>query len=270
VQQETGQSRRLVCLAAPREQVMRYIELAKRCRLELVGMHSEPLCVLRAFDHLGEAPNEAQAGASCFVDLGAATSKVVIGHGGELTFTKTIQTGGDEAVRAIAKARSIGFDEAREAYLAGAPGEALEPAPDAAAIEASSATEAPDSQSTTEGTSAESAGQTAVATAPGPDPAAGPDSEALTCVIEELGLCLRYHARLFPETPVQRLVFLGAGAHQRERCRAIAEQLSLPASIGDPLARLDQPAGVRCVGQAAGPYPAWSVAKGLCLSEANL
>src|SRR5690606_8168031 len=92
-----------------------------RCKLDVVGMHSEPLAILRAFEHLGGS-GEAAEQAVCFIDIGSATTKVVIAHGRELAFAKTIHAAGDLITRRPAAARQIGFADARAQRMAEAQG----------------------------------------------------------------------------------------------------------------------------------------------------
>ncbi len=124
-----GQSlHEVICQAASREVVMGYIDVARRCRLDVVGMHSEPQCILRAFGHLYTRPEDAQR-VTCFLDIGAAVTKVVIAHGSQMVFAKTIQAAGDHMTRQYAQRHKLSFSEARQARMAGAgPATPAEPA----------------------------------------------------------------------------------------------------------------------------------------------
>jgi hypothetical protein len=62
--------------------------------------------------------------------------------------------------------------------------------------------------------------------------------EPLGRLIEELTLCRRYYEATFPSRPVDRLIFIGGEARQRSLCQQIAREMSLPAQVGDPAARL--------------------------------
>lgn len=57
-------------------------------------------------------------------------------------------------------------------------------------------------------------------------------------LIEELNLCRRYHESVFPNRPLQRLVFVGGEARQKQLCQVIARALRLAAQIGDPMVLL--------------------------------
>jgi Tfp pilus assembly PilM family ATPase len=265
VQRESGQCQRVLCLAAKREQVMAYVELARRCRLEVVGMHSEPLCMLRAFEHTMPKPS-AQANDEkqprepicAYIDLGAATTKVVVARGTQMIFSKMIQAGGNQAVRAVAKARSLNFDQARQAHMADFAGtNDTDPTP----------SHAPDAP--TEGASQTSE---AAPTSGGPALAepADADAEAFETVLDELQLCVRYQRRVFPQQPIEKLIFVGGQAQRRDRCRALGQRLGLPVQLGNPLVRLLEHGDGPMIGiDPTVSQPGWATPVGLCFSEAN-
>jgi len=240
----------IVCIAARRDAVMKYIELANRCRLEVVGMHSEPMAVVRASEQLAGAIGDGEA---CFIDIGAAVTKLIIPHGQDLAFAKVIHAGGDTLTQDLAKAREVSFDEARLLRSSGA------------AVKSAVG----------QGLS-EPAESMADATEPAgavPDPAGDPyDNETAEALIDELRLSLRYYDSTFPERPVRRLVFLGGESRDRGLCQTIARAVSVGAGLGDPFGGIDttthQPGeGGVPMNQ---PGPDWAVALGLCQSEANL
>lgn len=233
-----GQTRQsVVCIGAAKEVVMKYVELAHRHRLEVVGMHSEAPCVVKAFEVLGESRRLDTNLVTCFVDMGATTTKVVIAQGAKLFFAKTIQTGGDYLVRAHARRHAMSFEEARFSRIA------------ASELHSDVATA---STLATVGREA--------------------DGQAAEMIQEELKLCLRYHASMGQSDPVDRLVFFGGEAGNRELCLAIARGMQLPAQIGDPMACVSRVAASNLVRgvDLSRPLPGWVVPFGLCYSDANL
>ena len=65
-----GQAQKeIICFAVSRETVMRYVGLLKRCKLEPVGMHTETMAMVRAFDHLNRRAEDT-ASTTLYVDLG--------------------------------------------------------------------------------------------------------------------------------------------------------------------------------------------------------
>lgn len=251
----------VICLAASREVIHGYIDLAHRCKLDVVGMHAEPTAVLKAFEHLFRSASDAQR-VTCFIDIGAAMTKVIIAHGAKLMFAKSIHVGGDHLTRQYAQAQNLSFDEAyrarwMEAGGNGAPAPA--PAPEPVAVGAAGAGEGSTGIPSLD---AQPAARRGVAQ----QPAAG---ELVETIVDELRLCLRYHAGMFPDKPVEKLVFLGGEARHVKTCQAIAKAVRIAAQMGDPFARMSRigigkpPTGL----DLGAPQPGWAVPVGLCLSE---
>lgn len=252
VARENGARQRVICLAAKRDAIMGYVDLLRRCKLEVVGMHSEPLCVLRAFSHLYRRQTD-QERSTCFVDIGAATTKVVIAHGQEMVFAKGIDAGADAIVREVAARSQMSFTEARRARIDG----------DAAWMEAAAAPAAVAVDGSLDALDAFEIDGTQAGSA---------DEKTLDCLVDELRLCLRYYAGVYRDRQIEKLVFVGGEANHRELCQRIAEAVNLPAMVGDPLARLAREAGSHAAGAVDldQPQPGWATPMGLCLSEANL
>lgn len=270
----------VLCFAASREAVLRYIETAHRAKLDVVGMHAEHLALLKAFAHLYRRKDDDQR-TTCFLDVGGATTKLVIAHGSTAVFAKTIHVGGEHFTRAYAEARGSSFAQAREERImaAGAGGD------DAWSDGGSTATatvEAPGETRRGAGTgmgtglaaldaqiASSRGGVTVAAATPSKDAAA---NDILDQLIDELQLSVRYHQSLFPDRSIEKLVFLGGESRQVGLCQKIARALRIGAQLGDPLARMVRvsqgrpPLGV----DMRSPQPGWAVPMGLCLSEANL
>lgn len=247
----------VICLAASRDVIHGYIDIAHACKLDVVGMHAEPNAILKAFEHLCRTPEDENR-VTCFIDIGAATTKVVIAHGSKLVFAKSIHAGGDQITRQLAESRSIGFAEAYRLRRMGGS--------DAASAGGVAVAEAPTGIPSLD---AQRAKRAAAAAAEASD-AAQAVAEALECIVDELRLCLRYHSAMFPDKRVERLVFLGGEANDVKNCQAIAKAVGIAAQLGDPFARL---ARVTAGGPPSGvdvqrPQPGWAVPLGLSLSEA--
>ncbi len=253
----------VIALAIGRDTVMRYIDAARKAKLDVIGMHAEPVAMLRAFGHLYRRADDA-ARTTCFIDIGAGTTKVVIAHGQTMVFAKTIHAGGDQITRECAKAMQLSFDEARLARFRGAGASRVAPTVGPAAGSEPAVAMPP----TRDGGAALAVAPTQVAT----PPRTSPDDETIDCIIDELQLCVRYHQSLFPDRRIEKLVFLGGEAHHVSNCQRIARALRIGAQLGDPLARMvrlsqmGEPTGV----DMRQPQPGWAVPLGLCLSEANL
>jgi len=266
VVREGATRQRVVCMAAKRAVVMRYLEIAAAAKLECVGMHSEPLCVAKGFSELYNRREEDMLEARCFIDIGAATTKLAIIRGNKLLLARNIPVSGDEMTRRVARELKIDFDMARERRIA----------------QAASFASANSGKSTAVAGSA-----TAVATRPqsggGYDPMRReqnrvdvPDQtieldDTMDTLIDALRLTVRYHDSVCPDMPIQRMVLLGGEAYQGSIAEAIAQSMGIPTYIGDPLARVMRTPGLVPVGvELNQPQPGWAVPLGLCLSEANL
>lgn len=270
----------VICLAASREAAMGCIEIAQRAKLDVVGMHSEPLAILRAFDHL----NRVEKGVGrvvCFVDIGWATTKVVITHGTDMKFTKMIHVAGDHFTRHVAQAENMAVPEARAkrrqdlavletAALSASTsqgGDRMASGSDQVAVSGPGHTAAAV-------TATQDAGQVQVDLAPSSVQPTGHRQlgESLDCLLDELQLCIRYHQSTFPDRPIEKLVFLGGESRHVWMCQRIARTLRIGAQLGDPMARLVR---INQSKESSGvdlrvPQPGWAVPVGLCLSEANL
>ncbi len=253
----------VVCIAASREVVLRYIEIARRAKLDVVGMHCEPLAILQSFAYLYQRKGD-EMRTTCFVDIGAATTKVIVAHGAQMVFAKTIHTAGDQLSRQIAKARGIEAAEARRHRREGV--SAVErKQPVAAGCDGSGrAAQSPRSDLT-------------VIDAPDDEksnnsPAPDVTDDALDCLIDELRLSIRYHQSVFPHRTIEKIVFLGGESRHVETCQKVAKALRIGAQLGDPLSRMARPQNTRAPTgvNLCEPQPGWAVPIGLCQCEANM
>ena len=256
----------VVCIAASREVVLRHIDIARRAKLDVVGMHCEPLAILKSFAYLYRRQgNEMRT--TCFIDIGAATTKVIVAHGARMVFAKTIHTAGDQLIRSFAESRGIDAAQARRQRRDSAA--TTEPQPEMAAVadERSANVAAPQRP------------RAGLAVIDGPEdepdhdaPAQATAGDAFDCLIDELQLCIRYHHSVFPDRTIEKLVFLGGEARQVETCQKLAQALRIGAQLGDPLSRMapsdktKAPTGVNL----REPQPGWAVPIGLCHCDANL
>lgn len=262
----------LICLAASRDAVMRHLETAQKAKLDVIGMTCEPVAVLKAFAHLFRG-DDAAARTTCFIDLGAATTKVLIAHGAQMVFAKSIHAAGDQITRHRANRDKISFAEARKSRIAEA-ANAKPSTPAPAAAETATAVAEPPAGGGLALLDAQIAAERGTAAPPPPKsmsaaPADAGDAETLDCLIDELQLSVRYHQSLFPGRQIEKLIFLGGEARNVATCQKIARALRIGAQLGDPFARLLR---VNQAGPSVGvdveqPQPGWAVPVGLCLSE---
>lgn len=291
VTRDGSSKQEVICMAASREAVMKHIEIAHRAKLDVVGMHCEPLAIIKSFRHMVPKA-DGNPSVNCFLDLGAATTKVVIAHDQQMMFAKTIHIGGDHFTNHVAKAKNISFAEARELRrtqtvtaaaaaqknepeYAGAIAEPAAAMPTGASggmamIEARMAAERRTQGNPQQVMQANAHQQVQHAAQPGV--VYNPAGDTLECMIDELQLCIRHHQSVFPELRIEKLVFLGGESRHVDLCQKIARALHIGAQLGDPLARAVRltnskiPTGV----DLHQPQPGWAVPMGLCLSDANL
>jgi len=268
----------VLCLAAGRDAIMRHVETAHRAKLDVVGMHAEPVTIVKAFSHMFRRADDSSH-TTCFIDIGAATTKVVIAHGSEMVFAKNINAGGEHLIRFRANATGLSFDEARQLRIAdlqqGGETSVKQAAPVAAAAESSEeGSGGSGALAMMNAAMAANRGSTATQrpVTPTAKPTSDVDCEAVDCLIEELQLCVRYHQSVFAERRIEKLVFLGGESKHTMLCQKIARALRIGAQLGDPLARLVKSnLGSKAPGlDLRQPQPGWAVPLGLCLSEANL
>ncbi len=240
----------VLCLAASREVVMQYVQLCAECKLDLVGMHSEPIAILRAFSSLQTQPDQAV----CYIDLGATTTKLVIAHGDKMVFAKSIHVATNTMRESAQMARQLAATHAGGSLASNVQAEAMQDHADMAMLNAETSAASEFSHREQGGHQSE------------------PDNDAIECIVDELQMCLRYHKSLFPEQAVKKLVFLGGSAKHMQTCQHIAREVRVAAQLGDPLASLSRltaskPATGVDLSQS---QPGWTVPFGLCHSEANL
>jgi len=266
-----GQQRReVICLAIVRDLVMQYVELLRRQKINVVGVHPETLALTNAFSHLVQDEAD-RSMTTMFVDMGWAGAQVAICHGEHLTFARYVPIGGRHFDQRIATelhcdlmtARSQRItmgEQARRAQPSRGRTGVLETALLNAASDAWSAGAGCGTTPTEPGTSAQSMITTRIDL-----------TELIDAVSDELAGCIRYHATILPDRRVDRLIFVGGESRQLWLVRAIAESLGIPAFLGDPLLRLNtETTGPTPGVELREPQPGWTVVAGLCTAPTDL
>jgi Tfp pilus assembly PilM family ATPase len=248
-----------ICVATRRGLVLTMLETLRKQKLEVVGIHSEHLALSRAMPTLvGESDGD-ETEATVAIDLGYASTKLVITHGDQPVFAKTIEISGSTLDEEASAQLGCGLLAARERRLRA---ESLAPERAVAAGVGGGATGIPALDA-----------QASAAAPEGSDSKNALDlSDAIEGVTDEAAMCLRYHRTLFPERPVTQALFVGGESRHEGLCRALAERLRLSAHVAEPLAAID---GASDKGRAVNidfsePQPGWAVALGLCLSPADI
>ena len=69
-----GNKNEVICLAMSRDTVMQYIDLLKRLKISVVGVHTEPQAMAHAFDHLYRRDGD-ELTTTLYVDCGWAARR---------------------------------------------------------------------------------------------------------------------------------------------------------------------------------------------------
>ena len=285
VVREGSTKQEVICFAVSKDAVMRHIETAHRAKLDVIDLHCEPYAIIKSFAHLYRRADDDQR-TTCFIDIGAATTKVTITHGTQLVFAQNIHAAGDHLTRAAAKCDSLSFGEARKRRIALAknvrpPTEAVKtPVPamvasadDRRGTGTPTGIAAIDAQFQAELGDPHTGGIATVASLANPkkqEETSG-HNDMIECLVDELQLAVRYHQAMFANRPIEKLVFLGGEANHVATCQKIAKTLRIGAQLGDPLARACQQGNaITGIGvDLRDPQPGWAVPFGLCLLESS-
>ena len=222
----------MITICAPRALLEQYLAMARRSKLDVVGVNIEPCAIVDCFSHrFRQAPNSAKT--ILYLDLGSCSTQVVLSHDNRIVFARNLSTGGRQLDEAVAKGMKISIEEAnmmRRKLIAGE-GNA------SAAEEVYKLLDAP-----------------------------------LDTLTDRLTQCLRYYESVFRNQNVDRVIFVGGQAYDKRLCQAIAQRLNLPAQIGDPLLGIRRIPGAGSdteLNQSC-PQPNWAVAVGLSLGAAKV
>jgi type IV pilus assembly protein PilM len=259
---------RVICVAVNRAVVMRYLEIAAAAKLEVVGMHSEPICIAKCFSELYNRRESDKTEARCFVDIGAASTKLVIIRDKDILLARNIDVAGDELTRHHAKEHAMDFAEARLARLRAA-GNPLAANPfnvgarQPAAVSDVAVLDPDDASDVT----SDARNQGIVTT----DAPTNPSDEVLDKLIDGIRMTVRYHDNVCPEQTVQRVILLGGEACNEHVAKPIAHEFGIPTFVGDPMARVMRTPGLDPLNLDINqPQPGWAVPLGLSLCDANL
>lgn len=249
---QDGENRQeVIVLAASQENVDRHLNLFARAKLELVGIHVEPSALIESFAHIFKRKDDQEI-STMFVDLGAGSTHVVIAHGTKMVFARHIQIGGNTFNQAASQALNVSPANARQARINMT---LSPPAPKMPAGVVSLGSSNPLGTARTN---------------PACDPQHGhiiQDSlqSLIATLANELEMCVRYYESIFHGKLVDRMIFVGGESKYLTICQTLAQRLNLPATLGDPLARLHKDSKTTCAIDLRQPQPGWAIAVGLGL-----
>ncbi len=217
----------IIAVATAKTTVDTLLAMAKKTKLDVVGVNVEPCAISDCFARLFNRP-VAQPTTTIYVDMGSTSTQVVLAHDSKIVFARNLTMGADWLDDAIASQLGISLDEAK-----------------ATRRERASQDRTPgeheDVYLLLEG--------------------------RITELAKELTQCLRYHESVFRNRCADRVIFLGGQAYDKRFCQMIAQKLNLPAQIGDPLVQIDRvvTSGMAIAQGENDPMPDWAVAVGLSI-----
>lgn len=107
---------RVLLIAAATDMVDNFVTAAASGGVETSGIDLTPFAIARAVSP--SARGEAGvAGSEAVVDVGAATTNILIHHNGEPRFVRILLVGGDDATQALSEELGVSFDEAEAMKL---------------------------------------------------------------------------------------------------------------------------------------------------------
>ncbi len=258
VYQNQENKQEVIVMAAPRDSVDRFMNLLSKQKLEVVGIHVEPNALIECFNHIFRRKGDENI-CTLFIDMGAGATHVVIAHGKNMVFAKHLSVGGDAFNRAVADFVKCTVGQAKDMRIRASKQQATASRLPAGVvgIGADANTHPLGRQNGAPGLvgiDIETVEKVETATA-----------EAVDTLISELKLCVRYYEGIFPGRVVDRAIFVGGESRHVPLCQKIAQQLCLPATLGDPLARLAKDQAAQTNLDMRQPQPGWAIAVGLAL-----
>lgn len=86
---EGRMTQEIITMAASRQAVMGYLDLAARCRLDVLDLVAEPQAILWAFAPANRRQSDAQH-VTLYLDLGQSSTKIVMALGSQMQFAKVV------------------------------------------------------------------------------------------------------------------------------------------------------------------------------------
>lgn len=235
---EQSPQQEVVLFATPQHVIQQILDSAAAAKINVVGVHVQQRIAADFFSQIFRRKSDEQA-VNLFVDLGESGTRAFVAAPADIRFVRAMPINVKQVHEKIA--RQVGMS-----------------APDINALR-----------------------QSVIATQLAPQNTLSPAETTLTAaqqklieetshsaarLADELEMCRRYYESIFPNQPVTRLLFIGGGARDRLLCSAIAQSMSLPAQIGDPLVRFNRSSlpPLNCIDRREA-MPQWCTAFGLSI-----
>lgn len=107
---------RVLLIAAATDMVDAFVTTAASGGVDATAIDLTPFAIARAVSPSARG-DAGSAGSEAVVDVGAATTNILIHHGGEPRFVRILMVGGDDATTALSEELSVSFDEAEAMKL---------------------------------------------------------------------------------------------------------------------------------------------------------
>lgn len=268
-----GGKREIVALATAQSLVERIMIAMRDAKVECVGLQSEFQAILSGFRPVNRRTQDNNI-TSLYLDIGAGSTKIVIGHGTKLAFAKAIGIGGRFFDQVAAQQARCTLPEGRAIRLglnsltraAARPSAPTSETAGLAAIAAEMnragaavATKPADAATAAQALASRAANTSIDLT------------DALRALTDEINLSVCYYQQLFPDRKIDRLIFVGGESRHAALCQHIARMFPFPAHASDPLARVARTGSEPCAGvDLSQPQPGWAVPLGLLLSPPDV
>jgi type IV pilus assembly protein PilM len=260
----------VILMAASHNVVEQHLSFIGRTKMQIESINVEPCALVNCFAHLLDKQQESSGGVM-FIDLGHSCTKVLITHGLDIVFCRTIGIAAEHMVRSICDVKGESYDQAitsQQNLVADDLANAMKLSERSQAVPSDSANAADHSFDQAEDVEDETVGVTATLTE-------SPEELAVSAVIaptvrslcEELRSCVRYHDLMFEGRQVEKVIFVGGQAKNTVLCQQVARGLGLPAHLGDPVARVspETRTGKHSDLESGERHCEWAVAFGLSL-----
>lgn len=243
----------IIMLAASRETIEEHLGLLSEMGLTPERIEAEPVAVFRIFERFLRRRADENA-VSVVVDIGAGATRVVVAKGRQIVFIKSIDIGGTDLTKAVAKRLNLSCAEANDLRMQ---------------------VMTRDSETLHAPSDNEDGAQPANESARPPDPGQSGSIEwtvrdAVRAKIEaaarEVSLCLRYCSVTFRGLRPEQITLTGGEAHDPAVLDIFNEQLGIECLAGQPLRGIDLSA-VDLGGDRRNMLNEWAVCGGLAISS---
>ncbi len=236
----------IIMLALPQETIDEHISLLSAMGLAPEYVEAQPIAMFRVFEQFLRRQSDV-AVVTVMVEVGHASTRVVVSRGRDIVFVKAIDIGGRHLIDAVARHANLDVEEARELRLR------------TSCQQAEAAAKANDDELGSADIPRSSVDWTV-------RDALRSDVEALA---REVALCLRYCSVTFRGLRPQKVHLTGGEACDATFVDMFREQLNMACDVTDPLRGIDT-AGID-LGVHRGSAPAdWTVCTGMALRTIDM